>query len=100
MLNADNCTQVGWDNFLFVLFLILLIIFLMKGVVITIAHSLFGITSRPQSGFKFNYRLHTVMESDKICVLEKGHLVEMGAPKVLDGHLRHYLNHRHLVTFE
>ena len=54
MLNADNCTQVGWDNFLFVLFLILLIIFLMKGVVITIAHSLFGITSRPQSGFKFN----------------------------------------------
>ena len=59
-----------------------------------------GITCRPQSGFKFNYRLHTVMESDKICVLEKGHLVEMGAPKVLDGHLRHYLNHRHLVTFE
>ena len=27
-------------------------------------------------------RLHTVMESDKICVLEKGRLVEEGSPKV------------------
>ena len=30
-------------------------------------------------------RLHTVMESDKICVLEKGRIVEEGSPKVSHG---------------
>ena len=32
----------------------------------------------------WSLRLHTVMESDKICVLDKGRLIEEGSPKVSD----------------
>ena len=41
------------------------------------------IKSMPQT-CDWSLRLHTVMESDKICVLDKGRLVEEGSPKVSD----------------
>ena len=44
-------------------------------------------------------RLHTVMESDKICVLEKGRLVEEGSPEVFKFSLLLMLEHVYMCYY-
>ena len=87
MFNADNCAQVTHNTSQYIARKEISGEGLKRDIIA--AKMIHLVTKSPfmKSMLKicdWSLRLHTVMESEKICVLDKGRLVEQGSPKVSD----------------